>query len=116
MRLYHTPTGQWAGTQAEAKALGLFELVEVPTDKPGLLAFLNLHRVGADRVEIDYTPTITLVQPPAPPPPVPDTRGAQLAQDISVEEAIQRADYPRALYLAHQIHHRLMEHAREASR
>lgn len=111
MRLYRTPQGQWAGTQAEAKALGQFDQVEVPTDKPGLLEFLNRHRVGA---MVEAAPSLTLIQPPAPPPPAPDTRGAQLAQDISVEEAIQAADYPRALYLAHQVHHRLMEHARSA--
>lgn len=48
MRLYKTDMGGWAGTQADAKKLasedgseGLWAQVEVPTDKPGLLAFLN---------------------------------------------------------------------------
>jgi hypothetical protein len=39
MRLYRTQAGKWAGTQIEA-GKG-FQLVEVPTDKPGLLAWLN---------------------------------------------------------------------------
>lgn len=52
MRLYRTPAGEWAGTQEDAKALAkaagtTWFLVEVPVGKPGLLAFLNNHRVGA---------------------------------------------------------------------
>jgi hypothetical protein len=43
MRLYvNQNRTQWAGTQADAKRdLGQFDMYEVPTDKPGLLAFLN---------------------------------------------------------------------------
>ena len=40
MKLYTNPLGQWTGTQAEAKKIGA-QLIEVPTDKPGLIAFLN---------------------------------------------------------------------------
>ena len=40
MKLYVNNKGQWAGTQAEAKKIGA-KVTEVPTDKPGLLAFLN---------------------------------------------------------------------------
>ena len=47
MRLYTNNEGGWAGTQADAKALGKFEQVEVPTDKTMLLEFLNTHAVGA---------------------------------------------------------------------
>lgn len=48
MRLYRTYDGQWAGTQADAKKLGKFEQVEVPTDKAGLLDFLNGNKdIGA---------------------------------------------------------------------
>lgn len=39
MRLYRTAAGRWAGTQAEA-GKG-FTQVEIPTDKPGLLDWLN---------------------------------------------------------------------------
>ena len=43
MRLYvNQNRTQWAGTQADAKKeLGQFDMWEVPTDKTGLLAFLN---------------------------------------------------------------------------
>ena len=47
MKLYTNNQGKWAGTQADAKQLGDFEQVEVPTDKPTLLAFLNEYEVGA---------------------------------------------------------------------
>lgn len=39
MRIYKTQAGRWAGTQAEA-GKG-FTQIEVPTDKPGLLVWLN---------------------------------------------------------------------------
>lgn len=51
MRLYVTPAGRWAGTQADAKVIGKEDggwiEQEVATDKPGLLDFLNTNRVGA---------------------------------------------------------------------
>lgn len=45
MKLYRKTDGTWAGTQAEA-GKG-FEPVEVPTDKPGLIAWLNDNMGGA---------------------------------------------------------------------
>jgi len=47
MRLYTDNKGRWAGTQSDAKQFGAFEQVEVPTDKPTLLEFLNEYQVGA---------------------------------------------------------------------
>lgn len=47
MRLYTDHKGNWAGTQADAKQFGEYEQVEVPTDKPTLLEFLNEYQVGA---------------------------------------------------------------------
>lgn len=45
MKLYYIESAplalRWQGTQADAKKQGAYELVEVPTDKPGLLVFLN---------------------------------------------------------------------------
>ena len=41
MRLYVSKNNQWTGTQSDAKALGFYEQIEVPTDKPGLMEFLN---------------------------------------------------------------------------
>ena len=46
MKLYVNSQGEWVGTQAEAKQINA-ELVEVPTSKPELLAYLNKHRVEA---------------------------------------------------------------------
>ena len=46
MRLYTTPAGEWAGTQADAKKLGAYDEVDVPTVKADLLAFLNKHKVN----------------------------------------------------------------------
>ena len=36
----YEPQGQWVGTQAEAKKIGA-TMVDVPTDKPNLLQWLN---------------------------------------------------------------------------
>jgi hypothetical protein len=83
MRLYvNQNRTQWAGTQADAKKdLGQFDMWEVPTDKPGLLAFLNkeagfniepaitqakpesvedaIIRVRADKFDRENTPTFS---------------------------------------------------------
>ena len=40
MRLYANLQGQWCGTQIEAKKIDA-RYVEVPTDKPNLIKFLN---------------------------------------------------------------------------
>jgi len=45
MRLYQTPDGQIHGTQADARKVSKkFERVDVPTDKDGLIAYLNARR------------------------------------------------------------------------
>ena len=55
MKLYQTPGGLWAGTQADWKAAMRHEgaegrieelTVDVPTDKPGLIEFLLFHGVN----------------------------------------------------------------------
>ena len=55
MKLYTDSKGTWAGTQVDAKKFGEFygdyETVDVPTDKPTLLKFLNEYQVGADTTE-----------------------------------------------------------------
>ena len=40
MRLYMNKQGEWVGTQAEAKKISA-SIVDVPTDKPNLLNWLN---------------------------------------------------------------------------
>lgn len=56
MKLYSNGLGTWAGTQADAKKFAEtyhgVETIDVPTDKPRLLAFLNRHEVNnADRLD-----------------------------------------------------------------
>src|SRR3546814_16923163 len=46
MRLYLTSTGEWTGNQSDAAGLvrangGTWAQIEVPTDKPGLIAWLT---------------------------------------------------------------------------
>jgi hypothetical protein len=121
MKLY-IADGGYVGTQAEAKQVDrAFRPVEVPTSKDELIAFLNqLVRHTADiyrsRVAIMPAPELFQSAPPATPAAIEAsaTRAAQIARDITIEEAIAEADYARALALAHHIHHRLMEHARAA--
>tara|TARA_R110000765_G_scaffold2276_3_gene6328 strand:+ start:5160 stop:5573 length:414 start_codon:yes stop_codon:yes gene_type:complete len=53
MQLYCNDKGQWSGTQSDAKKIkrendGLsFESINVPTDKKGLLEFLNKQSFGS---------------------------------------------------------------------
>ncbi|MCP3730421.1 hypothetical protein M9978_08265 [Sphingomonas sp. MG17] len=116
MKFYHTADGRWATARPASKAAAAeWAALDLDTSQRGFLAFLNEHRVGAsDRVEITVEPTLIITQPPAPPPAPADPWPARYAQEISVEEAIAEADYPRALALAHHVHHRLMEFARKA--
>ena len=48
MRLYKNSEGVWAGTQADARKMcgKDYQTVDVPTDKPSLLRFLNANKVG----------------------------------------------------------------------
>ena len=58
MKLYTNDSGEWAGTQADArKQLGkVRRTVEVPVDKANLMAFLNDNKVGATLVTLVDTP------------------------------------------------------------
>lgn len=51
MRLYMNKQGEWVGTQAEAKKIGA-TMVDVPTDKPNLLKWLNTFTGKIDLAEI----------------------------------------------------------------
>jgi hypothetical protein len=74
MRLYvNESRTQWAGTQADAKkAFGNYDMCDVPTDKSGLLEFLNSYAPAPE------TTTEPVSQAPAPPP-------AQKQRDTLVE-------------------------------
>lgn len=64
MKLYRTPTGRWCGTQADARQAcsrednrpDAFEHVDVPTDKPSLIAFLNELRAAERQREAVRAP------------------------------------------------------------
>ena len=58
MRLYANGSMvQWRGTQADAKAaFGTVNQVDVPTDKLGLLEFLNNHSTGPEAVQSNAKP------------------------------------------------------------
>ena len=60
MKLYKNSNGVWAGTQADArKYCGKdYQTVDVPTDKPSLLGFLNLNQVGS----LSSSPTLEEVR------------------------------------------------------
>ena len=49
MRLYKNSKGVWAGTQLDARkyCVKSYSNCDVPTDKPGLLGFLNLNQFGS---------------------------------------------------------------------
>jgi len=55
MKLYKNSDGVWAGTQLDArKVCGKdYSTVDVPVDKPGLLKFLNLNKVGSSYTSND---------------------------------------------------------------
>ena len=51
MKLYKNSNGVWAGTQADARKMcgKGYQTVDVPTDKPSLLRFLNANKVGSGK-------------------------------------------------------------------
>jgi len=60
MKLYKNSDGVWAGTQADARKMcgKDYSTVDVPTDKPSLLKFLNFNQVGShtsnDKTDTHY--------------------------------------------------------------
>ncbi len=111
MRLYLTSTGQWSGTQSDAAGLvransGTWEQVDVPTDKPGLIAWLNDRQAGAASV----------TAPPTSKPTGADAQRAESLRRISIEEEIQSCDLPRLAVLAENVAWRFHELARASKR
>jgi hypothetical protein len=62
MKLYRDENGHWSGTQADAKKeLSNWYSFEVPTDKSGLLNFLNGNRVGnLESTVLTETPVVKI--------------------------------------------------------
>lgn len=70
MIFYRDEDGHWYATQADAKASKKqWFQEEVPTDKYGLLAWLN-HQVALAQEQIEPEPTPTITSSPDPQPPV----------------------------------------------
>lgn len=111
MKLYRIANGQWAGTQAEARQMAkrdrtTWEQAEVPTDKAGLLDFLNQPR-GRD-VSEPTQPEIDLQVKAAA-----SQQAERVQRSIDIDEEIGRADFPTACRLAEHILGRLEEHRRQ---
>lgn len=108
MRLYLTSTGQWSGTQSEAAGFarangGTWQQIDVPTDKPSLIAWLNNQHIGSAPV----------LAPPVSVPTDAEARRAENLRRIGVEEEIQNCDLPRLAVLAENVAWRFHELARE---
>ena len=52
MKLYKISSGVWAGTHLDARKYcgKAYSTVDVPTDKPSLLRFLNANKVGSGAI------------------------------------------------------------------
>ena len=98
MRLYRDQTmtgaGQWTGTQDEANrdfGRGQWKLVEVPTDKAGLIAWLNaLGRATA----------ATAPPPPVPAPPARDPAPSYAQTSLALDDAWEALPLVRKLHFA----------------
>lgn len=102
MNLYRDEDGIWYGTQAEAKAGAQgksWQLVEVPTDKPSLLAWLNAENSRSGRSEAPAPRQMPKL-------PVQELQ----AHNIRIEEDIAKADLPNAIRLASHALCRVQEH------
>lgn len=112
MRLYRTDTGQWTGKQSDAAALarasgGTWEQVDVPTDKPSLIAWLTdqwaRFSMSAEPSALKAAPTDA------------DAQRAESLRRISIEEEIQSCDLPRLAVLAENVAWRFHELARAST-
>lgn len=111
MRLYVTNRGRWAGTQADASQLARedncrFKQVEVPTDKAGLLAWLNLGPIIEAPAPEPHSSLLNINQPLTTAVPQP----CKVQESIRVDEDFDRLPLARQLDLAA----RAMENARAA--
>lgn len=107
MRLYRTSNGEWAGKQSAAARLvrengGSWEQVDVPTDKAGLISWLNERRGEVVPMQAASEPA----------PTVADGQRTKSAWMISTEEEIQSCDLPRLAVLAENVAWRFHELAR----
>ena len=139
MRLYRTEAGAWTGTQADARESAInagghgksWAEIEVPTDKPGLLEWLNWNvgvaareaeraereldrrrEAEAQRIELaEMERPDGLIRPVATAAPA----APKAVSLIDVEEFIQAADHRRLAGLTENCILRMRELAREAA-
>lgn len=133
MKLY-LANGQYVGTQSEARKIDKgFEQVEVPTDKEGLIAYLNgwcnthlgwaIVEDSRSVADIETAPfempegyvVHNLANDPRETPAEEALRGQGFnpVRSINIEEEIASADFPTALRLAEHATARVGEHLRE---
>lgn len=100
MRLYICIDGSFAGTQADAKAKGNgFTEVDVPTDKAGLIDYLNgmvdeARGLTTDRAaDMAFGPIPTAPKPAAAPPSYAD-------QSVAIDDAWDALPLARKLHFA----------------
>ena len=116
MRLYASPDGVWTGTQADAKAHAkqtntTWKEVEVPTDKAGLLYFLNDHRVGSLAPDVSSAEILPeKIVEPVEQKPLP-----WAIRTLPLEEAIWDLPLDEAVKLGIVLMERIREFAREAA-
>jgi hypothetical protein len=109
MKLY-TVLGTYYGTQAEAhkaarEAGGTFLQVEVPTDKPGLIEYLNAKRTIYSTVDAGYLDVVKDVNEDldpslAPPKSVIDPKPSYTEQSVDLEERWSLLPLARKLHFA----------------
>lgn len=100
MRLYRnddmTAAVQWAATQGEANQAfgrGRWSLIDVPTDKPGLLAWLNANAFAPDAAQ---TPVVV----PAQAVQEREARPSYAETSLGLDDAWEALPLPRKLHFA----------------
>ncbi len=113
MKLYRTPDGQFHGTQADARMADRnFKQVDVPTDKAGLIAYLNGQSQKVEepqplrKQEQEFAPTPTRETPM-------QKRERLFETMVQVEEYIHDADYNEARRIQSLAIERLVDHVTE---
>lgn len=115
MKTYRSKTtGSFVGRQADQVDGEEYEIVEVPTDKDGLLGFIN--KLHAEQVI--PSPVSDVPAPPVAPRPQPtkeeeailNFRAAIAEGRVEIDEWLLRAPLDMCLRLAGLIHERIRDH------
>ena len=105
MKLY-IANGTYVGTQAEAKKLDRdYEPVEVPTDKEGLIAYLNVSKFVTQpepfaKTEVIRTDSLLDDIIGSDPAPLPPGKLSYIEQSIKLDEAWEELPLARKLHFA----------------